>query len=213
MIQAVIFDMDGVLFDTERLGLAQQLKACRDIGCPVTQELIMRTMGSSMVAGREIMLNALGQDFPYEKMIERWTELMYEDMAINGIPQKPGIQELLDVLKEKGIKNAVATSNNRSIVENYMQMAGLMNSFDAVVCGDSIQRSKPAPDIYLCAAEKLGAEPSKCMGVEDSVNGVKSVRAAGMVCVMVPDLIPFAKELSPYVDHCVPTLKDIIPLL
>jgi HAD superfamily hydrolase (TIGR01509 family) len=179
----------------------------------VTQELIMRTMGSSMVAGREIMLNALGRDFPYEKMIERWTELMYEDMAINGIPQKPGIQELLGVLKEKGIKTAVATSNNRSIVENYMEMAGLTNSFDAVVCGDSIQKSKPAPDIYLYAAEKLGAEPSKCMGVEDSVNGVKSVRAAGMVCVMVPDLIPFTIELSPYVDHCVPTLKDIIPLL
>ena len=213
MMQAVIFDMDGVLFDTERLGIAQQLIACREVGYPVTEELIMRTMGSSMLAGREIMLGALGQDFPYEKMIGRWTELMYEDMAINGIPQKPGIRELMNVLKERGIKSAVATSNNRSIVENYMLMAGLMNSFDGVVCGDSIKRSKPAPDIYLNAAEKLGVDPSRCIGVEDSVNGVKSVRAAGMVCVMVPDLIPFTKELSAYVDHCVPTLKDIIPLL
>jgi HAD superfamily hydrolase (TIGR01509 family) len=213
MIQAVIFDMDGVLFDTERLGLAQQLRACREVGFPVTEELIMRTMGSSMAAGREILLNALGKDFPYEKMIERWTELMYGDMALNGIPQKPGIQELLGVLKEKGIKTAVATSNNRSIVENYMKMAGMENSFDEVVCGDSIQKSKPAPDIYLAAAEKLGTDPLSCMGVEDSVNGVKSVRAAGMVCVMVPDMIPFTKALSPYVDYCVPTLKDIIPLL
>jgi len=213
MIQAVIFDMDGVLFDTERLGLAQQIQACREVGYAVTEALIMHTMGCSMLAGREIIQNALGQDFPYEKMIERWTELMYEDMALHGIPQKPGIKELLSVLTKKGIKTAVATSNNRSIAENYMKQAGFTNSFDAVVCGDSIQRSKPAPDIYLAAAQNLGVDPSTCMGVEDSVNGVRSVRAAGMVCVMVPDLIPFTKELSIYVDHCVPTLKDIIPLL
>jgi HAD superfamily hydrolase (TIGR01509 family) len=213
MIQAVIFDMDGVLFDTERLGIVQQLQACREVGYPVTEELIMRTMGSSMLAGREILLSALGQDFPYEKMIDRWTELMYEDMAVHGIPQKPGICELLSVLKERGIKTAVATSNNRSIVENYMKMAGLTSSFDEVVCGDSIKNSKPAPDIYLTAAQRLRTEPSKCMGVEDSVNGVRSVRAAGMVCVMVPDMIPYTNALSPYVDHCVPTLKDIIPLL
>ena len=213
MIQAVIFDMDGVLFDTERLGLAQQLKACREVGYPVTEGLLMRTMGSSMAAGREIMLGALGPDFPYEKMIGRWTELMYEDMAKDGIPQKDGVREVLEVLKDRGIKAAVATSNNRSIVENYMRLAGLNDAFDAVICGDSIEKSKPAPDIYLAAAKKLGAEPSRCMGVEDSVNGVKSVRAAGMICVMVPDLVPYTKELAPYVDHCVPALPDIIPLL
>lgn len=213
MIQAVIFDMDGVLFDTERLGIVQQLKACREVGFSVTEDVIIRTIGTSNLACREFLLNTLGHDFPYEKMIERWTELMYEYMALHGIPQKPRIQELMSVLKEKGFKTAVATSNNRSIAENYMQMAGLTNSFDEMVCGDSIKRSKPAPDIFLAAAERLGVKPSNCMAVEDSANGVKSVRAAGMVSVMVPDMIPFTKELSPYVDHCVPTLKDIIPLL
>jgi len=213
MIEAVIFDMDGVLFHTERLGIAQQLQVCREEGYAVTEELIMRTMGSSMAASREIFLDALGQAFPYDKMIVRWTELMYEDMSEHGIPEKPGIRELLDVLEARGIKTAVATSNNRSIVENYMRMAGLESAFDAVVCGDAIKHGKPAPDIYLAAAQKLNVPPEKCIGVEDSVNGIKAIRAAGMVCVMVPDLIPFTKELSIYVDHCVPTLKDVIALL
>ena len=213
MIKAVIFDMDGVLFDTERLGMIQQLKACREMGYPVTEALLMRTMGSSMAAARVILLNALGQDFPYEKMIGRWTELTFEDMAQNGIPQKPGVRELLGVLNERGIKAAVATSNNRSIVDRYMEQAGLTNSFDVVVCGDSIQKSKPDPDIYLLAAEKLGVAPVDCMGVEDSVNGVKAVRAAGMKSVMVPDMIPYTSELAAYVDYCVPTLHDVIPLL
>lgn len=213
MIEAVIFDMDGVLFDTERLGLGQQLQACREVGHPVTQELMMRTMGSSMAAAKQLLQGVLGLDFPYEKMVDRWTELMYEDMEINGIPEKPGLRELLSVLKAKGIKTAVATSNNQSIVESYMKAAGLESAFDAVVCGDTIKKSKPAPDIYLQAAKQLGANPARCIGVEDSINGVKAVRAAGMISVMVPDLIPFTKELHPYVDHCLPTLKEIIPLL
>ncbi len=213
MIQAVIFDMDGVLFDTERLGVGQQVQACTELGYPIDVSLVMRTMGSSMAAGKEIFLRELGTDFPYDRMILRWTELMFGFIAKNGIPRKSGVPEVLDTLKARGIKVAVATSNNQEIVENYMRSAGLEDAFDEVVCGDRIQKSKPAPDIYLAAAAALNVPPSRCMGVEDSQNGVRAVRAAGMVCVMVPDLLPFSPALSPYVDHCVETLHGILPIL
>lgn len=213
MIQAVIFDMDGVLFDTERLGVGQQVQACRELGYPIDVSLVMRTMGSSMAAGKEIFLRELGADFPYDRMIGRWTELMLEYIEKNGVPKKSGVPEVLDALKARGIKTAVATSNNQEIVESYMRSAGLTGAFSAVVCGDRIQKSKPAPDIYLAAAAALNVPPSCCMGVEDSENGVRAVRAAGMVCVMVPDLLPFSPVLSPYVDHCAETLHGILPIL
>jgi HAD superfamily hydrolase (TIGR01509 family) len=209
----VIFDMDGVLFDTERLGLSIQLKVCGEMGYLSAEGPIMKTIGVTMAAGKKIMLEALGEDFPYDRLIARWTELMDAELNANGIPMKPGVSALLEELKRKGIPAALATSNNREIVDLYLRLSGLQNSFKAVIAGDTIRHSKPAPDIYLAAAQALGVPPEACMGVEDSVNGVRAVRAAGMMSVMVPDLLPFAIELAPFVDHCVPSLFEVIKLL
>jgi HAD superfamily hydrolase (TIGR01509 family) len=213
MIQALILDMDGVLFDTERLALKLQPQAAAAYGFSLPRELLFSTLGRTMAAGKVILTEALGPDFPHDQVMAHWKQLMFADMEENGIPLKPGAKELLKALAFRGIPAALATSNNEGIVAHYLALAGLEAAFAQVVCGDQVPRGKPAPDIYLAAARALGVPPGACMGVEDSPNGLKAVRGAGMVSVMVPDLLPFEPALAPYVDHCVPSLGDILPII
>ena len=129
------------------------------------------------------------------------------------MPIKTGLIELLDYLKEHGYRIAVATSTDYEKVMHNFDVTGVQGRFDAVVCGNMIQHSKPAPDIYLRAAELLGVDPSECMALEDSPNGIRSGAAAGMYTVMIPDMIPATAELLEIASNQVDTLLDIMPLL
>ena len=131
----------------------------------------------------------------------------------DNVPIKTGLIELLDYLKEHGYKIAVATSTNYEKVMHNFDVTGIQGRFDAVVCGDMIERSKPAPDIYLRAAQLLEVPPQECMALEDSPNGIRSGAAAGMYTVMIPDMIPATEELLAIASNKVDTLLDIMPLL
>ncbi len=214
MIRAVLFDMDGVLFDTEALGQAAVTQIAADFGYTVDLSFYRKTLGVPNAECEGIYLAELGADFPYQEAMVRFREYFRVYNETRGLPFKPGLMECLQGLKARGIKVALATSTVRPLVDGYFRrMPAVAAHFDATVCGGEVPRGKPAPDIYLAAAKAVGCAPQACAGVEDSFYGVQAVRAAGAHCVMVPDMLPFGPRFAPFVDTCLPSLHELCPLV
>lgn len=187
---AVIFDMDGVIFDTERLAAKGWKEAARVLRVDITNEQIDQNRGSDIEASRALFYRWFGSEFPYDKARKIRTSYLESYIKEQGVPVKAGFPQFYTFLKERGIKTALATSTQREKAEGYFRSTGLSFGFDVSICGTEIRRSKPAPDIYLQAAEELGLRASQCMVVEDSLNGIKAGLAAGCSVVMIPDMAP-----------------------
>ena len=170
-------------------------------------------LGSSNIYLLIAILKAYCPGLDGKRLLQIYHEGMHAASLRGEVPLKPGVRELLDVLDAHRVRRAVASSNERFLVESYLRGHGILERFDALVCGDMIAQSKPAPDIYLAAADALGVRPENCLVLEDSPNGLKSGRAAGMRTCMVPDRIPFTEALKPYVDDVRDSLHDVIPLI
>lgn len=193
--KAVIFDMDGVIFDSERLVLEGWQEIAVKYGIKGIEEVLPRCLGVNAQATREIFREYYGQDFPYDEYKKEASALFHSRYGNGKLPLKPGVKELLSYLKENGYLVGLASSTRQAIVEQEIRDAGLMPYFDNLVCGDMLKRSKPEPDIYLKACENLDVEPRMAVAVEDSYNGIRSAKRAGMVPVMVPDMVQPDEEM------------------
>ncbi|MEG1687302.1 MAG: HAD family phosphatase [Angelakisella sp.] len=212
-IQGVIFDMDGLLLDSERLYAATSRKVLVQMGFVPNEALIISTMGTTDLLWMSSIKEFYGDSFDGERFKADCQEEMRVWYEETGIPLKDGAVELLDYLRQQGIPAAVASSTYSPRGHKALEKAGVHNYFDTFVFGEMVAKSKPEPDIFLEAARRLGLAPTHCMGLEDSRNGLRACRGAGLYTVMVPDMQLPDDALLSITDGCVASLRDIIPLL
>jgi len=186
-LSAVIFDMDGLMLDTERLAPPAWRDAKDAIGADFDMSLLDAMVGRNYQDCRALILERHGASFPTDRLMDAWHVAYDAIVARDGIAIKHGLFDLLDWLEQAHIPKAVATSTRRSRAMAKLESAGLASRFAALVGGDEIARGKPAPDIFLRAAERLGAQPASCVVLEDSAPGIRAALAAGMTPIMVPD--------------------------
>ncbi len=208
----VLFDMDGLLFDSERPAIPIIMDISRDMGTPVGEDVIRRTVGCNAALSKKIYLESVpGVD--YDTLSRRFGETMRRLGAAGRIPLKDGARELLGWLRARGVPCAVASSSPRATVESYLSGAGIREAFACLVTGDELARSKPDPEAFLKAAAGLGADCGDCLVLEDSPNGIRAGRSAGCRVCMVPDLFPWREEMAPYADWHRASLRDVPALI
>lgn len=191
MKKALIFDMDGTLFDTEILTMEGLRAVSRKYGeNDDVDKFYPTTCGTTLPTAKLLYEEFYGNDYPFYERREEVREWMKEFIDTNGIPLKRGAKEILDFLRKEGFKIALATSATRKSAESHLKKAHFEGYFDATVCGDEVKNSKPNPEIFLKAAEKLGVNPLECYVAEDSYLGVEAGFNAGMTVFMIPDMNP-----------------------
>jgi HAD superfamily hydrolase (TIGR01509 family) len=184
--EAVIFDLDGLMFDTERLAKTALEEAVSRLGYHLPDSVFFAMVGRTSSDSMQILREAAGPDFPLERARAEFLQFFKEYFKEYGAPAKEGLHELVALLEGRKIKRGVASSSEREWVESCL--GGLIGGFAAVVTGEEVRRGKPAPDIFLECARRLGVDPKECLVLEDSEPGARAGLAAGMRVIIVPDL-------------------------
>lgn len=212
-IRGLIFDMDGVLLDSEKIYFQCWLKSARELGCPMSERDALYVR-SCCAAHAEPYFHALyGSGFDYFKVRNRRRELVSQYIAEHGIEQKPGIAALVSFCRKVNLSYAIATATSQELAQKRLALAGLEGQFPQIVGGDQVKRGKPDPDIYQVAAKALHLSPEQCVAIEDSPNGVTAGVAAGCRVILVPDLTPPEPGDAQRTFGIARNLEEVIPLL
>ena len=212
---AVIFDLDGLMLDTERMARAAWIRALADYGMRLDEVAYLRVVGRSTRDSetQAILEEIFNAHLFYEDLVQRRQAYYDADIAENGIVIKPGLLELLAFLEERNIPKAVASSSGIRSVIARLERVGLAGQFEVLVGGDQVINCKPAPDLFLEAARQSGIAPGLCVALEDSEAGIRAAYSAGMLPMMVPDLKQPEPEIVALAYRVLPTLADAIPVL
>lgn len=208
-LTAVVFDMDGLMVDTESIYQLAWRKAAATFGYTLSDATLIATTGRPLADCYTILQAAVDGSFPMPAFVELWPRLWHEHVRVHGVPRKPGLIDLLDLLDTHNIPKAVATSTEYPEAFFTLQKAGIADRFSLIISGEQIVNGKPAPDIFLHAAERLGVAPQHCLALEDSEAGVLAAATAGMVTIMVPEIKHPAPHVVQRAYRVFPSLQEV----
>lgn len=200
MIKGAVFDMDGLMFDSERLVYEIWQEMMDEQGFEYSLDIFKNTIGLRTDKAEQYYNDLYGEGFDYKPLKQRGRETFFKRVNEQGVPIKKGLFELLDFLKANNIKMSLATSTSSESAMQMIKLAGVYDYFDTFVCGDDVKNGKPHPEVFLTASKKLGLAPESCVAFEDSINGIKSAFSAGMKTVMVPDFLQPTNEIIPMIN-------------
>ena len=212
-VRGVLFDMDGLVLDTEKLYTRFWMEAANDLGYPMTLEQALGMRSLNRDAGQEKLWAYFGPGISYPEVRQRRVVLMDAYIAAHGVDLKPGIRELLTYLKENGILCAITSSAPMVNIRQHLSAHDLLHCFNKLCSGYDVPNGKPAPDIYLHGAAALGLNPEECLALEDSPTGILSASRAGCLPVMIPDLDQPGEDTAAILYAKADSLADVISLL
>lgn len=212
-VKGVLFDMDGIVLDTERLYARFWREAAEELGFSMTHEQALGMRSLSNEAGQAQLERYFGPGVSRQRFRKIRIRRMDEYTRQYGVDPKPGIYELLDELQRRGIRTAITTSSPLERVEQYLKPLGLFDRFDQICSGHQVARGKPEPDIYLFGAESIELEPEACLALEDSPAGILSAYRAGCITVMVPDMDQPNRTTEELLFAKADSLHDIVDLI
>lgn len=205
---AAIFDMDGLLLDTERVCMRIFKQACDAQNLPFYQDTYLSIIGRNSAGIDAILRDAYGEDL--DRLHAEWRTRYNQVVLHEAIPVKEGVVELLKWLKKNGVPTAVATSTQKEVALVKLKLAGLDHYFDSITTGCEVSHGKPDPEIYLLAASRLSIPPAECLAFEDSNNGVRAAVAANMITYQIPDLVQPCDEVIAFGHRICPSLSDVL---
>lgn len=206
----MIFDMDGVIFDTEALMIRCYESVAKEYHLPRVTEVCRKCIGVNEIRTQEIFYEHYGDEVPLLEIRQKVLALFRHTTNTQGVPVKPFADDLLKFLKNDGYSLALASSTITETVMHELKQSGFYDYFDSIIGGDMVSNSKPNPDIFLVACEKLGCAPSEAYVIEDSINGIRAAHAAGTLPLAVPDLIVLPDEIKPLCAYIFSDLSEVL---